>query len=84
MVWIHGGAFLVGNGYDKPDYLVAKDVIVVSINYRLGALGKILCSQENISLFFVKKIFYLVYLKALKYAVKCIKYTHTHVTYYKV
>ncbi|XP_072764146.1 esterase E4-like [Anoplolepis gracilipes] len=42
MVWIHGGAFVMGNGNDiskRPDYLMAKDVILVSINYRLGALG---------------------------------------------
>lgn len=44
MVWIHGGAYLVGSGNDthkRFDYLMAKDVILVSINYRLGALGKI-------------------------------------------
>ncbi|XP_029169679.1 esterase E4-like isoform X2 [Nylanderia fulva] len=42
MVWIHGGAYLMGNGNDtavRPDYLMAKDVILVSINYRVGALG---------------------------------------------
>lgn len=41
MIWIHGGAFLLGNGggeYD-PTRLVAEDVIVVTLNYRLGALG---------------------------------------------
>src|SRR5690625_4677082 len=41
MVWIHGGAFIGGSGgkaYD-PARLVAEDVIVVTINYRLGALG---------------------------------------------
>lgn len=43
MVWIHGGAYLVGSGNDthkRSDYLMAKDIILVSINYRLGALGK--------------------------------------------
>ncbi|EFN64026.1 Esterase E4 [Camponotus floridanus] len=42
MVWIHGGAYLIGNGNDiatRPDYLITKDIILVSINYRLGALG---------------------------------------------
>ncbi|XP_039306920.1 esterase E4 isoform X2 [Solenopsis invicta] len=42
MVWIHGGAYLVGSGNDshkQPDYLMSKDIILVSINYRLGALG---------------------------------------------
>lgn len=41
MIWIHGGAFVFGNGggeYD-PTRLVDKDVIVVTLNYRLGNLG---------------------------------------------
>ena len=42
MVWIHGGALLFGGGalpiYDgRP--LAQRGVVVVSINYRLGALG---------------------------------------------
>jgi len=44
MVWIHGGAYMMGSGNDviyQPDYLMAKDVILITINYRLGALGKI-------------------------------------------
>jgi para-nitrobenzyl esterase len=41
MVWIHGGAFIGGSGGEaySPARLVAEDVIVVTINYRLGALG---------------------------------------------
>jgi para-nitrobenzyl esterase len=40
MVWIHGGGLVVGesNGYD-PSRLVARGVVVVTLNYRLGALG---------------------------------------------
>jgi para-nitrobenzyl esterase len=40
MLWIHGGALVVGesNDYD-PSMLVARGVVVVTINYRLGALG---------------------------------------------
>jgi para-nitrobenzyl esterase len=40
MVWIHGGALVTGlsDVYD-PTPLVARGVIVVTINYRLGALG---------------------------------------------
>lgn len=41
MVWIHGGAFVFGNGggeYD-PTRLVAEDMVVVTLNYRLGNLG---------------------------------------------
>ncbi|XP_013178301.1 PREDICTED: esterase FE4-like [Papilio xuthus] len=42
MVYIHGGTFIVGGGGKLvygPDYLIEKDVIVVTFNYRLGALG---------------------------------------------
>ena len=40
MVWIHGGAFTVGESDDYiPTTLVQRGVIVVTINYRLGALG---------------------------------------------
>jgi para-nitrobenzyl esterase len=40
MVWIHGGGFVGGESDDyDPGALVAHGVIVVSINYRLGALG---------------------------------------------
>jgi para-nitrobenzyl esterase len=40
MVWIHGGALVTGesNDYD-PARLVRDGTIVVTINYRLGALG---------------------------------------------
>ncbi|OWF47765.1 Carboxylesterase 3 [Mizuhopecten yessoensis] len=40
MFWIHGGAFVTGNswGYDAS-FLALKDVIVVTINYRLGIFG---------------------------------------------
>lgn len=40
MVWIHGGAFVTGAGseYD-PTKLVEEGITVVTINYRLGALG---------------------------------------------
>lgn len=42
MVWIHGGAFAIGAGsqstYDGR-HLAARDVVVVTINYRLGAFG---------------------------------------------
>lgn len=40
MVWIHGGALTVGESDDYiPTRLVQREVIVVTINYRLGALG---------------------------------------------
>lgn len=43
MVWIHGGAFMVGEGDDDiygPDYFMRKDIVLVTLNYRLGVLGK--------------------------------------------
>lgn len=42
MFFIHGGAFVGGSGdsfYYGPDYLVNENVVLVTINYRLGALG---------------------------------------------
>jgi para-nitrobenzyl esterase len=40
MVWIHGGSLLVGESDDyNPAALVSRGVIVVTINYRIGALG---------------------------------------------
>jgi para-nitrobenzyl esterase len=40
MVWIHGGGLLTGESNDyNPAALVSSGVIVVTINYRLGALG---------------------------------------------
>jgi para-nitrobenzyl esterase len=40
MVWIHGGALVTGESGDyNPAKLVADGVTVVTINYRLGALG---------------------------------------------
>jgi para-nitrobenzyl esterase len=41
MVWIHGGGFTAGDGaaYDPTGLVQEGNVIVVTINYRLGALG---------------------------------------------
>jgi para-nitrobenzyl esterase len=43
MVWIHGGAFVLGAGsstlYDGAQLARTGGVVVVTINYRLGALG---------------------------------------------
>ncbi|MGV9664972.1 carboxylesterase/lipase family protein [Nocardia niigatensis] len=43
MVWLHGGAFCLGTAaqaiYDGKRLAEAGDVIVVAVNYRLGALG---------------------------------------------
>lgn len=43
MVWIHGGSFITGSGstpiYDGARFAAHGDVVVVTINYRLGPLG---------------------------------------------
>ena len=43
MVWIHGGGFVIGAGsqsiYDGKRLARRGDLVVVTINYRLGALG---------------------------------------------
>ena len=41
MVWIHGGGYMSGTGilYVGASLALTGDVIVVSINYRLGILG---------------------------------------------
>jgi para-nitrobenzyl esterase len=40
LVWIHGGGLWLGEGQDyDPAQLVAAGTVVVTINYRLGALG---------------------------------------------
>jgi para-nitrobenzyl esterase len=53
MVWIHGGGFIAGAG-SEPRYtnsaLVAKGVVLVTINYRLGLFGFLASedlAQEN-------------------------------------
>jgi para-nitrobenzyl esterase len=43
LVWIHGGGFRTGQGaipwYDGTSFANSGDIVTVSINYRLGALG---------------------------------------------
>jgi para-nitrobenzyl esterase len=42
MVWIHGGAFVGGSGTDPifaGDELIKKNVVLVTLNYRLGIFG---------------------------------------------
>ncbi|XP_050531739.1 juvenile hormone esterase-like isoform X2 [Daktulosphaira vitifoliae] len=50
MFWIHGGGFSVGSGGSSsggPQYFMDKDIILVSINYRLGIFG-FLSSEDNV------------------------------------
>jgi len=43
LVWIHGGGYRTGQGavpwYNGTSFTLQGDIVVVSINYRLGALG---------------------------------------------
>jgi len=41
LVWLHGGGFVAGSGseYDARRLAVTGDVVVVTINYRLGVFG---------------------------------------------
>lgn len=43
IVHIHGGAFMLGapKYLCGPDYIMDKDVVFVSFNYRVGILGNI-------------------------------------------
>ncbi|XP_050309304.1 juvenile hormone esterase-like [Anthonomus grandis grandis] len=51
MVWIYGGAFVSGSAskyYYGPDFLIEKDVIVVTLNYRLNVFGFISTEDSNL------------------------------------
>lgn len=39
MVFIHGGGYAIGSGNENlhgPDFLIEQNVILVTVNYRLG------------------------------------------------
>lgn len=41
LVYIHGGAFMFSlGGRYGPDIIMDRDIIYVTVNYRLGPLGK--------------------------------------------
>jgi len=45
MVWIHGGSYTSGSGNGEsdiygPNNLIDRDIVLVTINYRLSVLGK--------------------------------------------
>lgn len=43
MIYIHGGDFIHGSSNSFPGHVMTAfyDVVIVTINYRLGALGKL-------------------------------------------
>lgn len=51
MFWIHGGGYVMGSGDSEfygPHYLISEDIVLVTINYRLGLLGFL--SFDDVSL----------------------------------
>lgn len=51
MVWIHGGGFVIGSGssamYNGTEMAKNGDVVIVTINYRLGPLGFLYFNDEQ-------------------------------------
>ena len=51
LVWIHGGGFIIGSS-DRflygPRYLVKQDIILVTLNYRLGPYGFMCLDQPQV------------------------------------
>jgi acetylcholinesterase len=50
MFWIPGGGYVSGNGdalFYGPEHLLKKDVVVVTVNYRLGVFGFLSTGDEN-------------------------------------
>ncbi|KAI8504436.1 Carboxylesterase 5A [Branchiostoma belcheri] len=49
MVWIHGGSFVSGTGalYNFTALTAYQDVVVVTVNYRLGAFGFLSTGDDN-------------------------------------
>lgn len=53
MVWLHGGAWKFGTGsksFYGPDFLMNEDIVLVTLNYRLGPLGKENLTRKLINL----------------------------------
>lgn len=43
LVFIHGGGYICGEAnrdYYGPEYFIKKDVVIITVQYRLGVLGK--------------------------------------------
>uniref|UniRef100_A0A182JKE7 Carboxylic ester hydrolase n=1 Tax=Anopheles atroparvus TaxID=41427 RepID=A0A182JKE7_ANOAO len=50
MVYIYGGGFVEGTSGTElygPDYLIEKDIVLVTFNYRVGALGFLCCQSPE-------------------------------------
>ncbi|KAJ6644259.1 Esterase B1 [Pseudolycoriella hygida] len=52
MMYVHGGSWLTGSNTMNslsPDFLLMADVVIVTINYRLGALGFLSLQDESLN-----------------------------------
>ncbi len=49
LVWIHGGGFTIGDGYSygAEYFMETEDVILITINFRLGVFGFISMDAED-------------------------------------
>ena len=60
MVWIHGGGFVIGSGnrdiYDGSFLAEKGDVVVVTINYRLGPFGFLYIPDVTVNAGFIDQI----------------------------
>ncbi|CAK1540430.1 unnamed protein product [Leptosia nina] len=51
LVWIHGGGFYTGSGnsdYFGPEFFMEHDVVLVTMNYRLGVFGFLCLGNEEV------------------------------------
>lgn len=50
MIWIHGGSFIGGtSNIFSGNYLLDKDIILVTVNYRLGIFGFFTLGDTTVS-----------------------------------
>ena len=58
MVWIHGGGFQFGSGNGETDFFgpnifLERDIVLVTINYRVGPLGLVMLCCTCVVVFFL-------------------------------
>lgn len=71
MVFIYGGGFEIGSAYSYtygPDYFLDEDIVLVTLNYRLGVLGEsnmfktiiiskhLICSSSTSKMYMVENV----------------------------